>query len=214
MLLTSTVDFKDELEKVMFDHINDEVSSSSSEMAIQPDNEVAVAEKNTTKKARKEDSKKKREAKIAAVNQMAAKIFSKQAAECVKCKTLTKDLCGIKGELEKREKQLEDTERDVQLKEKRLSESQEKLADLQSSLKAKKRVIDNLEKEKVEQVKRIKSGELNRKRDLYVAIDAYFHVDFPSITMSSIRFLENLANYYRSSPDDINSDESSDEVHG
>ena len=106
MLLTSTVDFKDELEKVMFDHINDEVSSSSSEMAIQPDNEVAVAEKNTTKKARKEDSKKKREAKNAAVNQMAAKIFSKQAAECVKCKTLTEELCGIKGELEKREKQL------------------------------------------------------------------------------------------------------------
>jgi len=30
--------------------------------------------------------------------------------------------------------------------------------------------------------------------------------------MSSVRFLENLIDYYKSSPDNINSDESSDEV--
>jgi len=86
---------------------------------------------------------------------MAGKIFSQQA-ECLKCKALTKELCDIKGELQNRERQLEDKEREVIQKQQQLMETQEKLADLESSLKAKKRVIDNLEKEKVEQAKRVK----------------------------------------------------------
>ena len=41
---------------------------------------------------------------------------------------------------------------------------------------------------------------------------AYLHVGFPSVSMSSIRFLENLIDYYKSNPDNINSDVSSDEA--
>ena len=40
----------------------------------------------------------------------------------------------------------------------------------------------------------------------------FFHVDFPSASMSSLRFLDNLVNYYRNSPEEVTSDESSDEV--
>ena len=192
---------------------DDVVSASGSDMEIQPNSEVPVVDNNrATKKARQEDNKKKKEAKIAAVNKMAETIFGHPAAECMKCKTLTQELCGIKDEMEKREKQLKDMERDVKLKEQQLSESQERIGDLQSSLKAKKRVIDNLEKELAEPAKKVKSGELDYLHMTFLAL-CFFHVDLPSISVSSIRFLEDLVSYYKSSPNDVNSDESSDEVY-
>lgn len=73
----------------------------------------------------------------------------------MKYKALTKELCNIHGELENREKQLEDKEKEVIQKEQQLMESPEKLTDLELSLKAKNRVIDNLE-EKAKQAKRVK----------------------------------------------------------
>ena len=125
--------------------------------------EVAVADKDLAKKkAKKADERKKKEAKIAAANRMAEKIFSHQAAECVKCKLLAEELSGVKGELENRARQLQFMKRSETLKDQQLLESQEKIANLESSVRAKKRVIDNLEKEKAEQVKRIKPGQLHK----------------------------------------------------
>jgi len=156
----------------MYDEIDGAQSTSSTDCS-----EVAVADKDLAKKktdkdlakkktdnnlakkkAKQVDDRQKKEAKLAAANRMAEKIFSHQAAECVKCKLLSEEISSVKGELEKRAKQLEDLKRNENLKDQQLVESQEKIADLESSVKAKKRVIDSLEKEKVEQAKRIKSG--------------------------------------------------------
>lgn len=39
-----------------------------------------------------------------------------------------------------------------------------------------------------------------------------YTVDIPSISVSSMKFLDNLVAYYRSTPENVNSDEFSDEV--
>ena len=91
---------------------------------------------------------------------MAEDIFG---ADCVKCKALKEELSVIKCKLQETERQLAEKDRKVNDKEGQMRELQEKLLDVTSSLEAKKAVVNTLQKQvQAEQAKKVNSsGELN-----------------------------------------------------
>ena len=161
---------------------------------------TTTAAKSLTNKEAKKLERQKKQARIAAAQNAAAKIFT-IPKHCEKCDKIAAELKEVQHTLKEKEGLFENLEQS----------KKRTIKNLEAQLKAKKAKVTELENELKTKTVKMAGGTFSLIHDC--ANYFYVAIDIPTISHQTLQFLDQLSSFYREQVQYINSDESSDEVY-